>query len=153
MNEQKFKPAWKGFFGHFFVIIACFAATLTISVKWLPARYQMWLWLIFAAVAACAACDMIYKRHSIQLIVKTDEIALELGLVGRQCIEISIRNIRTIKVNQSVIQRILNVGDIRVASSGTDEYEISAFNMPNPHEIKEAMQANERAVVKEGEHG
>ena len=151
MNEQKFKPAWRGFYRHFFAMIACLIVASIISVKWFPAGYQKWLWLVFVVVVAYIACDMAYRRNSVLLVVRPDEIALERGVIGRQSIEISMRSIRTIKVNQSVMQRLLNVGDIRVASSGTDEYEISAFNMLNPHGIKEAMQANERAAVEENE--
>ena len=151
MNEQKFRPAWRGFYRHFFSMAACLTVVSIISVKWLPAGYQKWLWLIFAAAVAYVACDMVYRRNSVTLTVKPDEISLERGLIGRQSIGISSRNIRTIKVSQSVMQRILNVGDIRVASSGTEEYEICASNMPSPHEIKEAMQVNERSAAEENE--
>ena len=150
MNEKKFKPAWKGFYRHMFAMAACLIVTLTISVN-LPAKYQKWLWFVFVAAAAYAACDMAYKRNSVLLVVRPDGVALERGIIGRQTIEISSRNIRTIKVNQSIIQRILNVGDIRVASSGTDDYEITALNMPAPYEIREIMQINERTAVKEKE--
>ena len=143
MDEQIFKPAWRSFYKQIFVMIACFALVSVISVKWMPAEYQTWLCFVFAAVVAYIVCSMVYRRSSVMLIAKQDEITLERGLIARQSIQVSTRNIRTIKVNQSVAQRILNVGDIHVTSSG-DEYEISVFNMPNPHEIKEAIQANER---------
>ena len=151
MNEQKFKPAWRGFYRHFFIMLACLTVTLIISVKWLPIGYQKWLWFVFVVAVTYVACNMAYKRNSVMLIVRSTEIALERGLIGRQSIEICTRNIRTIKVNQSIMQRMLNVGDICVASSGTDDYEIAAFNMPSPHEIKEIVQANERIAFKEGE--
>ena len=148
MNEQKFKPAWRGFYRHYFAMIACLVVVSIISVKWLG--YQKWLWFAAAAAVIYVACDMAYRRNSVLLTVRPEEIALERGLIGRQSIEIGVRNIRTIKVNQSVMQRILNVGDIRVASSGTDKYEICAFNMPSPHEIREGIQVNERTAAEAG---
>jgi len=148
MNEQKFKPAWRCFYRHFFVMVICLVVVLVVSVKWLPAEYQKWLWLLFIAAITYTVCDMAYKRNSVLLIVKPDGIALERGIIGRQSIEISTRNIRTIQVNQSVMQRILNVGAVCVASSGTEGYEISALNMPSPHEIRQTIQTNERAVAK-----
>ena len=149
MSAQKFKPAWRGFYRHFFVMVVCLAVVSVISAKWWPAGYQKWLWLLFVGTTAYIACNMAYKRNNLLLIVRPDGIALERGIIGRQSIEINTRNIRTIKVNQSIMQRILNVGDILVASSGTDEYEISARNMPSPHDIRQVIQANERAVAKE----
>ena len=153
MNEQTFKPAWRSFYWHFFTMIVCLAAASIISVKWLPAEYQKWLWIVFAAAVAYTVCNMAYKRNSVLLMVKPDKISLERGIMGRQSIEIATRNIRTIQVNQSIVQRMLNVGDIRVASSGTDAYEISVYNMPSPHEIREAMHVNERVAVEEEEQG
>ena len=152
MNEQQYKPAWRSFYQHFFTMVACLAVASMISVN-LSAKYQKWLWLVFLGAITCIVCNMVYKRNSVLLIVKSDKVALDRGIIGRQSIEISTRSIRTIKVNQSIMQRIFNVGDVRVASSGTDEYEISALNMPNPHEIRQAMQMNERAAAKEEEHG
>jgi len=155
MNEQKFKPAWRGFYRHFFVMVVCLVAVLVISVKWWPAGYQKWLWLLFVVAVAYIACDMAYKRNSVLLAVRPEGIAIEHGIIGRKSIEISMRNIRTIQVNQSIIQRILNVGAVCVASSGTEGYEISALNMPGPHEIRQVVQLNERAAAKktkENEH-
>ena len=155
MSEQKFKPAWRSFYRHFLIMAVYLVAALVISVKWLPAGYQKWLWLLFTAAVAYTACDMAYKRNSVLLIVRPDGIAIERGIIGRQSIEISMRNIRTIQVNQSVMQRIMNVGAVCVASSGTEGYEISALNMPGPHEIRQVVQLNERAAAKktkENEH-
>jgi len=152
MNEQKFKPAWRSYYRHFFVMVACFVAVLVISIKWLPDGFQKWLWLLFLTAVAYIACNMAYKRNSVLLIVRPDGIALERGIIGRQSIEISMRNIRTIQVNQSVMQRILNVGAVCVASSGTEGYEISALNMPSPHEIRQVIQINERSASKEAKN-
>jgi uncharacterized membrane protein YdbT with pleckstrin-like domain len=103
------------------------------------------IWGVCLIAILYTAGDMTYRRFRIMLIVKLDEIALEKGFVGRHSIEISTKNIKTIQVKQSVIQRILDTGDILVASPGTDEYEIIVNNMPSPHAIRDIMQKRERA--------
>jgi uncharacterized membrane protein YdbT with pleckstrin-like domain len=100
---------------------------------------------IFLILTLATAVNMTYRRFRVMLIVKSDKIALEKGFIGRQSIEINTKNVKTIQVTQSVMQRILDTGDILVASSGTDEYEIIVPNMPNPHVIRDIMQKRERA--------
>ncbi len=146
MNEQSFKPAWRSFYWHILAMVACLVVVALVSAKTaLTPGYQKGLWIFFFAFIVCAAGDMTTRRMKVMLVVKPDEIALEQGLVGRHSVEISTKNIRTIQVNQSIMQRILNVGDILVASAGTDNYEIYAANMPDPHTIRNLMQVHERA--------
>ena len=142
MNEQRFRPAWKGLYRDYFVMIAFFVAVTVMSVYF---GFHKWLWHALMAAIFYIACIAIYKRNSILLIVNSDKITLERGIMARQSIEISTRNIRTIQVNQSIMQRLLNVGDICVASSGTDVYEITAPAMPNPKEIRDILHLSERS--------
>lgn len=147
MNEHSFKPAWRSFYWHIAAMIACLVVVATVSAKAeLTPGYHKGLWIFFFVFIVCAVGDILVRRLKVTLIVKPDEIALEQGLIGRHSIEISTKNIRTIQVKQSVIQRLLNVGDILVASAATDGYEIHIANMPDPNTIRNLMQAHERAV-------
>ena len=143
MNEQKFRPGWRSFYRHIAAIIACVIVVVAASVN--VQGYRMEIWLIGLAFILVIALHMLYKRVSVILIVKPDEIAVEQGFIKRTSIEISTRNIRTIQVNQSIIQRILNIGDLHVASAGTSGYEISIANMPDPYAIRNDIQTYERA--------
>ena len=147
MEEHRFRPAWRSFYWHILAIVACFVIVVLLTVKGhLSPGYRNGLWIFFLVFVLCAGADMMYRRFRVLLIVKPDEIALEDGLIGRHSTEISTKNIRTIQVKQNVIQRILNVGDILVASAGTDSYEISIYNMYAPQDVRNLMQVHERAV-------
>ena len=148
MNEQKFRPAWRSFYRHFLAMIACLAVVAMVSLKAnLTPGYQKGIWFFFLVFVAAVLADMVYRRFRVMLVVRPDEIALEDGLIGRHSTEISTKNIRTIQVKQDLIQRVLNVGDISVASSGTDGYEILIPNMPAPQDIRNMMQVHERAAI------
>ena len=149
MTGQKYKPVWRSFYGHVVVMVLCVISALTISLKLNLGPVSLkWLWFTLLVVLAGVALNMAYRRQSVTLIVKPNEIALEKGFLGRHSTVISTRNIRTIQVKQSIMQRLLNTGDILVASSGTDGYEISIAKMPNPYAIREAIQTHERSVEK-----
>ncbi|MDR2179461.1 MAG: PH domain-containing protein [Synergistaceae bacterium] len=141
-TEQRYRPAWRSFYWHiaamviFFLVAAYFSMNTNFS--------QGMIWGAFLILVLYAGGDMTYRRFRVMLIVKSDEIALEKGFIGRHSIEISTKNIKTIQVKQSIIERILNTGEILVASPGTDEYEIIVSNMPSPHAIRDTMQKRER---------
>jgi uncharacterized membrane protein YdbT with pleckstrin-like domain len=142
-TEQKYRPAWRSFYWHIAAMVIFLIGAVFFSVK--TDFSASAIWSIFLILVLYAAGDMTYRRFRTMLIVKPDEIALEKGFIGRHSIEISTKNIKTIQVKQSVIQRILDTGDILVASPGTDEYEIIVYNMPSPHAIRDIMQKRERS--------
>ena len=90
-------------------------------------------WVLFALIVFG---DMFLKRLGTALIVRTDEVALEKGILKWGFIEIGMRSIRTVQVTQRIMQRLLNVGDITITSSGTDNYEIRIPNMPSLHDVR-----------------
>jgi uncharacterized membrane protein YdbT with pleckstrin-like domain len=147
MNEQKYRPPWRSFYLHIVAMVVVFIGAVFFSVK--TGFSVKVIWGAFLAAVLYLAADMTYRRFCTMLIVKSDKIALEEGLIGRHSTEISTKNIKTIQVTQTIGQRILNTGDIRVASPGTDEYEITVKNMPDPHAVRDLMQKYERAGDKE----
>ena len=91
--------------------------------------------------------SMAVKRISSVLIVRDEEIAYENGLLKRKSTEIGLTSIRTVLVDQTLVQRILNIGDISIASSGTEAYEVQIKNMPAPYAIRDEIQARSRVFT------
>ncbi|MDR3231117.1 MAG: PH domain-containing protein [Synergistaceae bacterium] len=151
MNEQSFRPAWRSFYWHILGAVACLVLAALAFTKMQDGSGKDMAEILLIVLFVGVVVHMLVRRYRITLIVRPDEIALEEGLFGRNSIEISTKNIRTIQVKQSMIQRILNVGDIQIASSGTEEYEICAANMPEPHTLRNRMQGYERTAEKEEE--
>lgn len=147
MNKEEhiYKPAWRSFYPHIIAMVACLVLVILISLKvTLEPAYQKVLWGFLLVFVLIAFGDMFLKRLSTALIVRPDEVAFEKGILKRESIEIGMRSIRTVQVTQRIVQRILNIGDIAIASSGTDNYEIHIANMPSPHEIRNQIQDRER---------
>jgi membrane protein YdbS with pleckstrin-like domain len=143
VEVKNFRPAWKGFYWHMTGIVVCLAAIVAGWVKY-PETGKT-ITIVFLVLAAAAAVHMVFKRFGVALLVKPEEISLERGLIGRHSVEISTANIRTIEVNQSVMQRLLNVGDLLIGSSATSGYEISVKNLADPYAARDLIQTYERA--------
>ncbi|MDZ7753939.1 MAG: PH domain-containing protein [Gammaproteobacteria bacterium] len=71
-----------------------------------------------------------------KLTIKTDEIVWEHGLINKQYTEINMSSLRSVRVNQSLLQRILSAGNVEVYTAG-DEPELVIKGMPNPDKIRE----------------
>ena len=76
------------------------------------------------------------------LIVTTECVKLEYGgriLEGEDVQSIPIRACRNVYIHQNFLQRIFDVGDIKIAASGTDQYEISISNIPKPYDVQQLI--------------
>ena len=71
-----------------------------------------------------------------QLIIKEDEIVWTHGWLNKQYTEINMSSVRTVRVNQSIWQRIMGAGDVTVFTSG-DLPEVVIRGLPNPDLIRE----------------
>ena len=74
------------------------------------------------------------------LVVKSDEIVWTHGIFNKQYTEISMSSVRTVRVEQNLIERMLNVGKITIFTAG-DNPELVVGGMPDPDEIRELVKA------------
>jgi uncharacterized membrane protein YdbT with pleckstrin-like domain len=68
--------------------------------------------------------------------VTGDEIMWTHGLLNKQYTEIHMSSVRTVRVAQTLLQRIMNAGDITIYTAG-DEPELQIRGLPAPDEIRQ----------------
>ena len=83
---------------------------------------------------------------------KTTKLKIEPGLVtysegflSKKEIELRTSNVRTTRVNQSVMDRMLGVGTLEIFTAG-DEPEITIAGIPDPHGVQDIMRAEQDAA-------
>ena len=76
--------------------------------------------------------------------VTEEKVILEKGILSKQKKEVFISDVRTIDVEKSLLQRMLGIGDLKIATAGTGGYEDVAYGMPNPEEIKDLISSKRR---------
>ena len=110
--------------------------TYTLEVQHRPAWRSFWYaWLLCWLVVPLAY--IVYKRYSVLLTVKDDEVAFEDGFFSKSSTEVKIRDIKSIEVHQTLLDRLLGVGTLKLATAG---WEISVGYLLNPHAIREDIQ-------------
>jgi len=75
--------------------------------------------------------------------IKEDELVWTHGLLNKQYVEISTSSVRTVRVNQSILQRLMNAGDVTIFTSG-DAPELVVRGLPDPDAIREHIKGDAR---------
>jgi uncharacterized membrane protein YdbT with pleckstrin-like domain len=76
-----------------------------------------------------------------QLVIKEDEIVWTHGLLSKQYTEIGMGSVRTVRISQSLFQRILGAGDLTVYTAG-DDPEVTVRGLPEPHRIRDLIKGH-----------
>lgn len=73
-----------------------------------------------------------------RLQIKPDEIVWTHGLISKQYTEINMTSVRTVRVSQSILQRLLGAGDLAVYTAG-DRPEMVIKGLPEPTRIRDLI--------------
>lgn len=93
--------------------------------------------LALAALLGVAVC---YRKYSWCFVITGDIIESHQGIIGRNVKSIRVRDLRNINVRQSLMQRLLGIGDIEFSSSAGSDIEVSFRGICRPLEIKRQVQ-------------
>ena len=75
----------------------------------------------------------------------------ERGRLRRRAPRISFTHLRTVEVDQSVLQMLLNVGSVKLAAGATDSYEVVLRQVSAPRALREEFQNRLRLLSPLGE--
>lgn len=102
----------------------------TVSVA-LIAAFGLGLFVLFAWYLWCKGT---------RLIVSETEITFETGLLNKSRIDMSTDRVRTVRVDQTIFQRMFGTGMITVYTAG-DNPEFSVNGMPDPMKVRDIIRA------------
>jgi uncharacterized membrane protein YdbT with pleckstrin-like domain len=71
--------------------------------------------------------------------VTTRDVIIKKGLFSVEVNQVGIRDIRSVNVKQNVIDRIVNIGDINIGTSGTSGIEIQISGIAKPTQVKDLI--------------
>jgi uncharacterized membrane protein YdbT with pleckstrin-like domain len=82
------------------------------------------------------------KCKSTRLEINDNEIILEQGLLSKERTELNISGIRSVKIKQSLFNRLFGVGTLSIYTAG-DSPEIQAHGMPRPEVFRDLVKAHQ----------
>ena len=78
------------------------------------------------------------------LVVTDRRVTLRRGILSRDTSDILLADIRNVQVRQGVLQRLFDVGDLGLSSSGQGEIEIEVAGIPHPRRVAALIDAGRR---------
>ncbi len=111
-----------------------------------PARWLLYFILIPALGAGLVLMvRWWFKNYGNRLVLTAEEATYIKGVFNTSMTEIRIADIRAVEVHQQFWEKMVGIGTIRIASAGSDGWEIDIQGMPSPGKI--------RHIINEGRHG
>ncbi len=100
-----------------------------------PASLLTWICAVtLLLVAACAGYWTLLSQFT-TLTVTDFRTIYQKGIISRETSEVQNDDVRNIQLEQTFMQRLLGVGGVGISSSGQDDLEIVAENLPHPERI------------------
>ena len=163
---KTYKPAWKSFYKLLFLalVILILAGVGSVWGPFNEGAKKTWMWIIAIVVDVLIFFYVAIKRWTMSLILRDNPAKAEDQEIAfiecnplkmfssdfRKSIEIGLANIVHIKVGQTMMQTILNIGDVIITSSGTGSEEIHAHNIPSPNAVRDEIQIHARKYTMPG---
>ena len=105
-------------------------------------RYFWWLlfaWLLIPFIVAWV------KRSSVVLRVYRGRVTLKRGILTKCERELFMRDIRSIDIDQSLLGRMVGIGDITIATAASADAVESVEGVPNPQHIRDLIIAQRQS--------
>lgn len=107
-----------------------------------PLGFILAILLIPVAIGVLILLYWYMSCKATRLEINGDEVVLEKGLLSKERTELNISGIRTVKISQSLANRMFGVGTVAIYTAG-DQAEIEAKGMPQPEIFKDLIKANQ----------
>lgn len=81
----------------------------------------------------------VIKRNSTILRIFEDSITVEKGWLSKQYTEIHVDSLRSVSIHQSFNQRLLDIGNLLLSTSGESGYDVTIKGIRKPQQIRDLI--------------
>jgi uncharacterized membrane protein YdbT with pleckstrin-like domain len=108
------------------------------------------MWKVWALIASAIALILFaqwwLKCLGTTLIVTNEGTNIKRGIFSKYTNELWHSDVRNVQIDQTVFQRIMNVGTVNISSGGQADIEIIAHGIPNPHQVHRIIEEQRRKL-------
>lgn len=96
-------------------------------------KWTFFLWGLLLTVLNVGVQEI--RRRSRKLKLHFDYLVFETGIFFTKTAKIFLTDIKTMELTKTVFERVFNLGTIRIATAGTDDYEVKFQGFSHPDEV------------------
>ena len=146
MTDRVIRPSMKQVKAWYFLALLVIGAVVFVHVLYfMPREEPPWLPAI-AALALFVPIRRHIRRLSVKMTMTGDKLRYEEGLLSKTTRNVQLSKIQDVRVDQSIGQRILGVGDISIETSG-ESTRLEMDNLDRPQTIADEI------IAASQEHG
>jgi uncharacterized membrane protein YdbT with pleckstrin-like domain len=146
MADRVIRPSMKMIkAGYVLAVIVIIAAVVAYAKYADPEKYPRWLPAI-AVVALMVPIRRHIRRQAVKVTISGDKLRYDLGLLGKTTRNIQLSKVQDVRVDQSLTQRMLGVGNISIETSG-EASRLTLQNIDSPHAVADEI------IAASQEHG
>ena len=132
------KNAWKNYIVQYLHIFVMVVMVGVVAFGGVNTEWKKYFSLVGIICILSIFVEIMFCRLSECLTLSEDKVFMEKGILEKEIDTADSRKIRTSKVKQNIWQRLVNLGDIYIFSSG-DIHDILAHGINNPYEIRDRI--------------
>jgi uncharacterized membrane protein YdbT with pleckstrin-like domain len=136
-------PSWRAILG-FYLKGVVIAVILGAIAKLVGASSGV-VFLIVLVVLALTLLIGFVKRWATTYTITNRRLNIKRGIVSREVQETRLERVQNVNYNQSVYQRLMQIGDVDFDTAATDDYNFVFYGVANPadvvHEVDKATGA------------
>ena len=86
------------------------------------------------------------KRSATRYVITTERLRIRRGLLSKTTQETRIERVQNVNTQQSLFERLLQVGTVDFDTAGTDDSEFRFVGVANPEEVVRAVDRAQRSI-------
>jgi uncharacterized membrane protein YdbT with pleckstrin-like domain len=100
-----------------------------------------------AVVLAIVILAGLVKRSATRYVITTERLHIRRGLLSKSTQETRIERVQNVNTQQSLFERVLQVGTVDFDTAGTDDSEFRFAGVGNPEEVVRAVDRAQRTAT------
>ena len=143
-------PSWRAILGFYLKGVAI-AIVLGIIAKLIGAS-SFQVFLVVLVVIAVTVLVGFLKRWATVYTITTRRLNIRRGIVSREVQETRLERVQNVNYNQSVYQRLMQIGDVDFDTAASGDYDFIFYGVADPGDVVHAVD-QATGVHSAGSHG
>jgi uncharacterized membrane protein YdbT with pleckstrin-like domain len=143
-------PSWRAILG--FYLKGIVIAAVIGAIAKLVGASSATVFLIVLVIIALTVLIGFIKRVTTTYTITNRRLNIKRGLVSREVQETRLERVQNVNYNQSLYQRIMQIGDVDFDTAGTGDYDFVFVGVADPEKVVQRVDQATGAEAA-GEHG
>jgi membrane protein YdbS with pleckstrin-like domain len=126
-------PSWRAILG--FYLKGLVVAVILGAIAKLIGQSNGVVFLVVLVVMAVTILIGFIKRVATRYTITNRRLNIKRGIVSREVQETRLERVQNVNYNQSVYQRLMQIGDVDFDTAATDDYNFVFYGVGNPAEV------------------